>query len=117
MKLFALIVPLLCLAASPLVMAQSNEPIFQPSHNIATNTPTPSATPTAAPPAEPLPLGWQIAIGIGAVLAVAALLYGAIKAWRHANFFDRQYRFSVPPSAQLRFGGKRCGGKMGTIRF
>ena len=68
-------------------------------------------------PSKPIPLGWKIGGAVAAVLALAGLLYGASKAWHSSNLFDREYRFPTGSDAALRFGGKRCGGYMATLRF
>ncbi len=84
--------------------------------------PVPPPTPTPMrkkiePPAEPIPKGWIIA-GIAVVaLGVAAFLYGSARQWHSENLFDRQYRFPRNKNVAARFGAKRCGGHLATVRF
>lgn len=79
-------------------------------------TPTPQNTrPVEEDEGEPIPAGWRIAgIAVG-VLLLATLLYGAFRAWRASNLFDRQYRFPIRGEAAIRFGANRCGGHMATL--
>ena len=80
-----------------------------------TQTPPPKAKDVE--PVKPIPREWLIGGGIAWILAIAAVLWGANKAWHSSNLFDRQYRFPEGGEAALRFGGKRSGGHMATLRF
>jgi hypothetical protein len=82
--------------------------------------PAPTKEPKAKPKdveRKPIPVGWLIGGAASAILGIAGLLYGASKAWHSSNLFDREYRFPTGGEAALRFGGKRCGGHMATVRF
>ncbi|MBA2432346.1 MAG: hypothetical protein H0V56_09540 [Chthoniobacterales bacterium] len=80
--------------------------------------PTPVPTPKRVEePSRPIHRGWIIGgIAVG-LLALAALIYGAVRVWRSSNLFDRQYRFPVGPTAAVRLGGNKCGGLMATVSF
>ncbi|HEX8279832.1 MAG TPA: hypothetical protein VF551_00525 [Chthoniobacterales bacterium] len=96
----------------------ASKPIFQP----RPFGPVPPAKETPPRPMDvddekPIPRGWIIGGVAAAVLAAAALLYGASRAWRSSNLFDRQYRFPADGDVALRFGGQKSGGHMATTRF
>ena len=80
-------------------------------------TQAPPPKPKDVEPPKPIPREWLIGGGIAWVLAIAALLWGANKAWHSSNLFDRQYRFPESRDPALRLGGKRSGGHMATIQF
>lgn len=74
-----------------------------------------------APPPKP---AWRptrremILIGAGLALGALTFLWIAARIWRTANLFDHSYRFAEPTApATLRFGGRRCGGRMATSEF
>ncbi len=95
-------------------------PIFDPRPLGVIPTPTPTPIRKFTPveePAQPIPQSWKIAGGVAGALAVAGLLYGAARAWRASNIFDRQYVFPTSRDAAVRFGGEKCGGHMATVRF
>ena len=114
---------LLCATVQPLFAQLPAPPAATPDFKdrpfgpIPAPTKEPRAKPKDIEPSKPLPLGWKITIGAAIVLGTAGLLYGASKAWHSSNLFDREYRFPTGDTAALRFGGKRCGGHMATIRF
>ena len=94
--------------------------LFKDRHLGALQPPTP--TPARARPAqeeesEPIPTGWRIAGIVVGVLLLAALIYGASRAWLASNLFDRQYRFPIRSEAAIRFGANRCGGHMATLNL
>ena len=67
--------------------------------------------------AEPIPRSWIVGgMALGALVA-GALLFFALRAWRMARIFGRQYRFPVPTHVAVRFGGERSGGLLATTRF
>jgi hypothetical protein len=115
------------LIASPAVSAQSPFPAPSSANSLFQEKPygpLPPPTPTPSPKTvlveeeeKPIPAGWRIGGIVAAVLALAALLYGAARAWRSSNLFDRQYRFPAGSEAALRFGANRCGGHMATIKL
>jgi hypothetical protein len=114
---------LLCTEAAPLFAQLPAPPAATPEFTerpfgpIPAPTKEPKAKAKDIEPSKPLPLGWKITIGAAIVLGTAGVLYGASKAWHSSNLFDREYRFPTGGTAALRFGGKRCGGHMATIRF
>lgn len=79
--------------------------------------PPPTPTPTARPSADetgPWPREWWIGGGIAFGIVLLSLVYGALRASRRSNLFERQYRFPEVAEAALRLGGKRSGGHMAT---
>ena len=125
-RVLLLLLPLLllvCAAVQPLFAQLPAPPAATPDFKerpfgpIPPPTQPPKAKPKDIEPSKPLPLGWKITIGAAIVLGTAGLLYGASKAWHSSNLFDREYRFPTGSTAALRFGGKRCGGHMATLRF
>ena len=115
------------LLASPALGASSPFPAPSSANSLfreKTYGPLPPPTPTPSPKAvlaheeeKPIPAGWRIGGIVAAVLALAGLLYGAARAWRSSNLFDRQYRFPEAGEPALRLGGNRCGGHMATIKL
>ena len=83
----------------------------------------PLPPPTATPPIKirdledpkPIPFGWYVGGGVLAAVTVMLLLWGAARAWRSSNLFDRQYYFPTDPEPALRLNAVRCGGHMATI--
>ena len=74
-----------------------------------------------APPPKP---SWRptrremILICAGLAFGALVFLWIAARIWRTANLFDHAYRFTEPTEpAALRFGGRRCGGRMATSEF
>lgn len=74
-----------------------------------------------APPPEP---AWRptratlLLVLAGLALGGLTLLWFALRVLRAANLFDHSYRFPEPTApAALRFGGKRCGGRLATSDF
>ncbi|HMJ07075.1 MAG TPA: hypothetical protein VK474_12515 [Chthoniobacterales bacterium] len=114
-----LLSPAAVLAQSPLPAPSSAKGLFEekPFGPLPPPTPTPSVRPISLEEEKPIPPAFYIGGAVVAALAVAALLYGAARAWRSSNLFDRQYRFPEGAEAQLRFGAMRCGGHMATIAF
>ena len=94
-------------------------PIFDPRPLgvIPPPTPTPMRKFARVEEEQPIPRGWKITGGIVAALAAAGLLYGAARAWRTGNLFDRQYVFPTSGNPAVRFGGEKSGGHMATVRF
>ncbi len=83
-------------------------------------TPSPTPKPTAAPleePSKPIPRGWIVGGAIAGALLAAGLFYGAARAWRESNLFDRQYRFPAVSGVAVRLGAEKCGGHLATVRF
>ncbi len=120
-----LLVLLFCLTSSGFV-AEAQEPSPAPSAPLFRErpfgprpmpTPTPRDRPVASEERKPIPIGWTIAGWSLAALAVAAILYGSVRAWRSSNLFGRQYRFPTPNEVSLRFGGTKSGGHMATVEF
>ncbi len=66
---------------------------------------------------RPIPRGWIIGGAIAGALAIAGLLYGAARAWRSSNLFDRQYRFPAVTEVAVRLGAEKSGGHLATVRF
>ena len=87
--------------------------------------PRPSPTPTPQrrkrsglfQPKKEIPTKWIVTGGVTAALIIIAVLYGSIRRWRSSNLFDRQYRFRIGGEAAARFGAKKCGGHMASVRF
>ncbi len=73
------------------------------------------------PPAQPawrLTRGMLLLILAGLALAGLALFWCALRVLRTANVFDHSYRFPEPTApVALRFGGRRCGGRLATSEF
>jgi hypothetical protein len=95
-----------------------SEPLLQerPYGPVPPPTPTPMRK-KIEPPGPPIPKGWIIG-GIAFVaIAVAGFLYGSARQWHSSNLFDRQYRFPRAKNVAARFGAKRCGGHLATVRF
>ncbi|HEV3410733.1 MAG TPA: hypothetical protein VG095_10595 [Chthoniobacterales bacterium] len=66
---------------------------------------------------RPIPKGW-VWTGIGAgVLALGALVYGALRNWRSSGLFEREYRFPLGDRSKARFGAERNGGHMAVVKF
>jgi len=114
---------LFCASALPLVAQlpppQPGTPDFQdrPFGPIPAPTQEPPAKPKDVEESKPIPREWLIGGAIAWALAIAGLLYAANKAWYSSNLFDREYRFPEARDVALRFGGKRSGGHMATLRF
>jgi hypothetical protein len=106
-------------APTPLPAPSSANSLFKrrPIGPLPPPTPTPSPKRRIVEDETPVPLGWRISGIAAAALFGLALLYGAARAWRSSNLFDRQYRFPDEGEAAERLGGRRCGGHMATIRF
>ena len=106
-------------AQSPLPEPSSAKPLFQEKpfgpHPEATATPPIKAIDPEDE--KPIPRSWYLGGACAAAVAIAALLYGAARAWRSSNLFDRQYFFPVGAEASVRLGAVRCGGHMATINF
>ena len=68
-------------------------------------------------PAKPIPRSWLVGGGIAAALVLAAIVYGALRAWRSSNLFDRQYRFPRSDDVAIRLGGEKCGGHIASASF
>lgn len=83
--------------------------------------PLPTEPPPRAFPhdeeSKPIPRKYLVTGAVAAALAAAGILYGASRAWRSSNLFDRQYRFPAEPAPALRFGGQKSGGHMANVRF
>lgn len=94
-------------------------PIFQerPFGPRPVTTPTPEAKRVVSDTRKPIPASWTIAGAAATLIALAAVLYGAIRAWRSSNLFGRQYRLPVPREVALRFGASKSGGHMATLHF
>ena len=106
-------------APSPFPAPSSAQSLFQdrPFGPLPPPTATPSPKHIALEDEEPIPVSWRIGGIAAAVLALAGILYGAARAARSSNLFDRQYRFPEHGAAALRFGAMKSGGHMATIRF
>src|SRR4051812_11030614 len=78
-------------------------PIFvpRPFGAIPAPTPTPQHKSPTDEEEKPIPRAWIIGGAIAAALVLAGLLYGAARAWRSSNLFDRQYTFPVTREAAL----------------
>lgn len=94
-------------------------PIFDPRPLgvIPRPTPTPKRKFAVEQEERPIPRGWKIGGAVAGALAAMAVVYGAARAWRSANIFDRQYLFPVSGDAAVRFGGEKSGGHMATVQF
>ena len=68
-------------------------------------------------PEQPIPVGWIIGGAAVIVIGTALFLWGSARQWHSSNLFDRQYRFPRSTKVAQRFGAKRCGGHMATVRF
>ncbi|MDQ6913165.1 MAG: hypothetical protein M3128_09865 [Verrucomicrobiota bacterium] len=83
--------------------------------------PRPLETPTPMrkikEPDKPIPVGWII--GGAAIIAIGTtvFLWGSARQWHSSNLFDRQYRFPRSTKVAVRFGAKRCGGHVATVRL
>lgn len=80
-------------------------------------TPTPSPRRVVLEDEEPIPKEWWIGGGIALAVALLGVIYGAMRASRSSNLFDRQYRFPEGGEPAYRLGGRRSGGHMAKIRF
>ena len=77
--------------------------------------PQPSVVGSGA--SEPVPRAWILGGAAFGALVVGGVLFFALRAWRMARIFGRQYRFPVPAKVAVRLGGERSGGLMATTRF
>lgn len=77
--------------------------------------PQPSVVRSAA--GKPIPRSWIFGgVAFGAVGA-GVVLFFALRAWRMARLFGRQYRFPVRAKVAVRLGGERSGGLIATTQF
>ncbi len=106
-------------AVAQIARPSASAPIFvpRPIGVIPSPTPTPPRKSSLEEDEKPIPRGWIIGGLVAAAMLIAALFYGASRAWRSSNLFDRQYHFPVKKEAALRFGGQKSGGHMATVKF
>lgn len=98
--------------------------LVPPAFSQESSRPSPSATVEETPSAmvrphvvHKLPMKVKIAIAVTTLVGGAAALAFSARRWSSWNLFGRQYRFPVMPNASIRLGGKRSGGRMGTIKL
>ena len=77
--------------------------------------PRPSVVRSDAP--KPIPRSWILGGAVFGALVAGGLLFFALRAWRMARIFGRQYHFPVPEKVAVRLGGERSGGLLATTRF
>ena len=95
-----------------------SEPIFQERPYGPKPAPTPTPMRKKIEPEEkPIPIVYIIGGIVVLAAGVAIFLYGSERQWHSANLFDRQYRFPRSTNVAARFGAKRCGGLLATVRF
>ena len=63
------------------------------------------------------PFGLKMAIVLLVLLALGVGFYFALRAWRSANLFQRQYWFPIAKEVPPRLGASRSGGCMATLDF
>ena len=105
-------------ALSELPPPSTSPPVFQDRPFGPKPMPTPPQPSVVRPEAsEPIPRSWIVGgVAVGALVA-GAMLFFALRAWRMARIFGRQYRFPVPAKVAVRLGGERSGGLLATTRF
>ena len=115
---------LFVLMHAPLAFTQSPQPTPAPTEPLFQERPfgpRPLETPTPMrkqkEPEKPIPIEWIIGGAVVIVIGTALFLWGSARQWHSSNLFDRQYRFPRASKVALRFGAKRCGGHMATVRF
>ena len=122
-RLSTLAALLFCVIAATPAVAElpppsTSPPVFQDRPFGPKPPPTPPQPSVVRPgSADPIPRSWILGgIAFGGVVA-GAILFFALRAWRMARIFGRQYRFPVPANVALRLGGERSGGLLATTRF
>ena len=80
-------------------------------------TPTPERKRFSEEDEKPIPFAWIVGGGVAGAIIIVAVLFGASRRWRSSNLFDRQYRFPIVHDPALRFGAKKCGGHLATVRM
>ena len=104
-------------APSPMPAPTSAGGLFQdkPFGPLPPPTPTPPIQIREFEDPKPIHFGWYVGGAVVTAATILLLLWGAARAWRSSNLFDRQYYFPTDPEPALRLNAVRCGGHMATI--